>query len=153
MRRVPISVPGNGNIAPDLRRSDHAPFWYTGLQALFFKATANFRNSNYHTPNDNIATLDLEFIENVVKATLATLAELAIPISSDFAEADLSTALSISEHNHPLTPEISIFPNTSNGLLSLHVEAAKTGFRSRVEVYELTGKQVYLEILTFASRY
>src|SRR5690606_18944380 len=31
LKRIPLSVPGNGQIAPDLRRSDHAPFWDSGI--------------------------------------------------------------------------------------------------------------------------
>lgn len=148
LRLITASVPGNGEIAPDLRRSDHAPFWDGGFQALMITDTSNFRNLNYHTPNDDISTLDFEFMENVVKATIATAAELAVPISSDFDEADLST-LSTNHHDHSPIPAIFIYPNPSNGLVSLRVEDASTGFKSRAEVYDLTGKRVHREIVKF----
>ncbi len=35
--------------------------------------TANFRNPNYHTPNDTPDTLDLGFARLVTQATLATI--------------------------------------------------------------------------------
>lgn len=151
LRLITVSVPGTGSIAPDLRRSDHAPFWDAGLEALMITDTSEFRNSNYHTTKDKTDTLNLEFMQKVVQATLATIAELAIPISANFDEADLSDVLNIKEHHDESTSEISIFPNPSNGLLFLNVKGAKTGFRSRVEVYELTGKRVYREVLNFKA--
>jgi hypothetical protein len=66
------TVPGNGEEQPDVRRSDHAPFWDMGYQALMATDTANFRNPNYHQPTDTIDTLDFVFATNVTKAMLAT---------------------------------------------------------------------------------
>ncbi len=62
---------------PDLGRSDHAPFWVAGIPALMLTDGANFRNPNYHTPNDTLGSLNFTFMANVVKAAVATLAELA----------------------------------------------------------------------------
>ncbi len=149
LRLITASLPGTGTIAPDLRRSDHARFWDAGMQALMLTDAANFRNPNYHTPGDSIGTLNFEFMKNVVKATLATAAELAIPISASYDEADLSTIVSVGEHNHEFPAEVRIFPNPSNGLLSINIANAKTGFNSRIEVYELTGKRVHTEVVNF----
>ncbi len=66
------TVPGNGEEYPHVRRSDHAPFWDMGYQALMVTDTANFRNPNYHQPTDTIDTLDFVFATNVTKAMLAT---------------------------------------------------------------------------------
>ena len=52
-----ITVPGNGEAVPDLRRSDHAPFWDIGVPSLFLTDCANFRNPYYHTPLDVILSL------------------------------------------------------------------------------------------------
>ena len=52
LRSVPLSVPGNGQIAPDLRRSDHARFWDANIPALMLTDASEFRNTNYHTPAD-----------------------------------------------------------------------------------------------------
>lgn len=151
LRLITASLPGTGTIAPDLRRSDHARFWDAGMQALMLTDAANFRNPNYHTPGDSLGTLNFEFMKNVVKATLATAAELAIPISASFDEADLSTILSVGEHHHEFPATLSIFPNPSNGILSIRVENAKAGFNSRIEVYELTGKCVHREVRNFTD--
>lgn len=69
---VAFMVPGNGETVPDTRRSDHAPFWDAGYQALLVTDTANLRNPNYHQPTDTLDTLDLSFATNVTKAMLAT---------------------------------------------------------------------------------
>jgi hypothetical protein len=151
LRVISVAVPGTGTIAPDLRRSDHASFWDGGFQALMLTDGANFRNFNYHTPNDIISTLNFEFMANVVKATLATAAELAIPISVDSDELDLSTILSVEDHNHGFPGKLNIFPNPTNGILSIQIAEAAQDFRARLEVFELSGKAVHKEVLNFSS--
>ncbi len=64
---------------PNFRRSDHAPFWDAGLQALFITDGANFRNPHYHQPTDRIGTIDIDFTTQIVKTTIATLFELGNP--------------------------------------------------------------------------
>lgn len=151
LRLITVTVAGTGQSVPDLRRSDHAMFWDAGLQALMLTDTADFRNPNYHTPGDTSNTLDFEFMRDVVKAVLATAAELAIPISAGFDQADLYLLLSVSDYDQQFPAEILIFPNPSNGLLSLRVENAKNGFIARVEVYDLLGKRVYLDAIDFPT--
>ncbi|SRX55270.1 M28 family peptidase [Aequorivita sp. CIP111184] len=151
LRVLTVSVPGNGEVTPDLRRSDHAAFWDAGLQALMLTDTADFRNLNYHTSGDTSNTLNFEFMRDVVKTILATAAELAVPISAGSDEADLSIWLSVEDHNTQFPAKVNIFPNPSNGLLSLRVENAKSGFTSQVDVYNLTGKRVYQDVLDFSA--
>jgi hypothetical protein len=76
-RVLSLAVPGTGLIAPDLRRSDHAPFWDAGYQALMLSDGANFRNLVYHTPADTLGRLSFTFMSGAVKATVATIATLA----------------------------------------------------------------------------
>lgn len=72
---VPLVVPGNGELLPDVRRSDHTSFWERGFPAVMLTDTANFRNPHYHRPTDTLETLDLDFLEAVADAvTAATLA-------------------------------------------------------------------------------
>ena len=59
--------------------------------------------------------------------------------------------IGITEHSQPFTTEIFVFPNPSNGLLALRVENAKSGFTSKVEVYDLIGKRVYENVLEFSE--
>lgn len=149
LRIISVAVPGNGSIAPDLRRSDHSRFWDANYQALMLTDGADFRNFNYHTPNDVISTLDFEFMANVVKATLATAAELAVPISADFAEVELSNFVGVANHQHRFEANVRIYPNPTDGLLSVLVTDNTHGFKSRMEVYNMSGQLVHRELRFF----
>ncbi len=76
---VALAVPGAGEILPDTRRSDHAPFWDAGYRAIMLTDTTNFRNPHYHRPSDTLGTLNLAFAAKVCRATAAFVAELARP--------------------------------------------------------------------------
>lgn len=79
----PVGIP-----VPDLRRSDHAPFWGAGIPALMLTDGANFRNPCYHTPHDTLdEKLNFTFMANVVKATVAAAAQLAEIQHGDWATA------------------------------------------------------------------
>jgi aminopeptidase YwaD len=73
LKTATLIVPGNGELFPDTRRSDHAAFWHHGYPAVMLTDTANFRNPNYHAPTDTIETLDLGFMEKVAQAVTATV--------------------------------------------------------------------------------
>lgn len=68
-----LQVPGRGEVVPDVRRSDHVPFWDLGLPAVMLTDTANFRNPHYHQPTDTLETLDLEFLRDVTQGLLGFL--------------------------------------------------------------------------------
>jgi len=74
---VPLVVPGNGELLPDTRRSDHRSFWEQGFPAVMLTDTANFRNPNYHQPTDTIETLNLDFMGQVADGVAAAVMELA----------------------------------------------------------------------------
>jgi Zn-dependent M28 family amino/carboxypeptidase len=76
LKTVALTVPGNGELVPDTRRSDHAAFWDHGYPAVMLTDTANFRNPNYHASTDTIETLDLGFMEKVARVTTATVIHL-----------------------------------------------------------------------------
>jgi len=76
LKTVALLVPGNGELLPDSRRSDHAAFWHYGYPAVMLTDTANFRNPNYHAATDTIETLDLAFIEKIARTTTATVIHL-----------------------------------------------------------------------------
>ncbi len=74
---------------PDLRRSDHTPFWVAKIPALMITDGANFRNKCYHTPGDTLdEKLNFTFMSNVVKATLAAAAQMAGIQHGDWAVTD-----------------------------------------------------------------
>jgi len=71
-----LPVPGNGELLPDTRRSDHAPFWDLGYPAIMLTDTTNFRSPHYHQPSDTLDTLNLAFATAVVRATAGTICRL-----------------------------------------------------------------------------
>ncbi|MDR4465698.1 MAG: M28 family peptidase [Nitrospira sp.] len=74
---VPLVVPGNGELLPDTRRSDHTSFWEQGFPAVMLTDTANFRNPHYHEPTDTIETLNLDFLASVAEGVTAAVSTLA----------------------------------------------------------------------------
>ena len=77
LKTVSLLVPGNGELLPDTRRSDHAAFWHYGYPAVMLTDTANFRNPHYHRSTDTLETLDLSFMEKVAAAVTAAALELS----------------------------------------------------------------------------
>lgn len=62
--------------------SDHSPFWNNGYSAILGIEDYNVPNPYYHTTHDTIDTLNFDFITDVMKASLATVADLAQPVSA-----------------------------------------------------------------------
>jgi Zn-dependent M28 family amino/carboxypeptidase len=60
-----IAVPGNGEVLPEVRLSDHSSFWDAGYQALMITDTSFFRNPHYHQKTDTPDTLDYPFLAKV----------------------------------------------------------------------------------------
>lgn len=58
---------------PHLQRSDHAPFWHAKIPALMWTDTAEFRNTNYHSPWDTPDTLDYTFMKQVAQILISTI--------------------------------------------------------------------------------
>ena len=73
---VLLEVPGNGELLPDSRRSDHASFWDEGFRAVMVTDTTNFRSPHYHQPTDTLSTLNLEFASKVCCATAGAVLEI-----------------------------------------------------------------------------
>jgi hypothetical protein len=59
---------------PVLLRSDHAPFWQRKIPSVMWTDTSEFRNRNYHTEDDRPETLDYQFLLNVTRLLLVTVA-------------------------------------------------------------------------------
>jgi Zn-dependent M28 family amino/carboxypeptidase len=74
---ISLMVPGNGELLPDTRRSDHAAFWHYGYPAVMLTDTANFRNPHYHRAGDTLDTLNLAFMDKVTNGVTAAVIQLA----------------------------------------------------------------------------
>ena len=68
-----LPVPLRGRILPDVRRSDHSPFWDAGYRAVMVTDTSFLRNPHYHRMSDTIATLDLDFFSRVTEGLAQAL--------------------------------------------------------------------------------
>lgn len=71
-----IAVPGNGEVLPETRLSDHSAFWDQGYSALMITDTSFYRNPHYHQSSDIPATLDFPFLAKVTEGVQAALGRL-----------------------------------------------------------------------------
>lgn len=74
--------PSEGLVAPqwlerDIRRSDHASYWYYDYPAIMITDTAFMRNPNYHRQGDRHDTLDYDSMARVVQGLTVMLERLA----------------------------------------------------------------------------
>jgi Zn-dependent M28 family amino/carboxypeptidase len=56
-----------GLMVPQVRASDHAPFWDLGYRAILVTDTSYLRNPHYHRLSDRIETLDLDFLTSICR--------------------------------------------------------------------------------------
>jgi Zn-dependent M28 family amino/carboxypeptidase len=63
-----LPVPNAGRSMPDVRLSDHSPFWDAGYDAVMVTDTSYMRNPHYHRMSDTIDTLDIDFLAAVTEA-------------------------------------------------------------------------------------
>jgi hypothetical protein len=68
-----LSAPG---FIPPLFLSDHSSFWKFGFPALMITDTAFLRNPHYHSATDVPASLNYDFLANVVVAVYAAVLAL-----------------------------------------------------------------------------
>jgi len=138
LKTISLETPGNGQMTPDLRRSDHAPFWDAGKKALMLTDGADTRNPYYHTPGDSIGTLNFTFMEQNVKATLATLATLAKPLSGGYDTFDLSI-LSVNRSERNSGYELLLYPNPAQEQVTVRF-ACPPGSHALIEITDLKGR-------------
>ncbi len=139
-----MNLPGNGTIALDFRRSDHAPFWDVDVAAIMLTDGANFRNHNYHEPSDTIGALSFTFMSNVVKGAVATLATLAGIQHSTYYDADIIPT-SIPKTN--VDCDLSLYPVPVGNLLTIE-NTGCIGNTYTVNITDLTGKAIITETIT-----
>jgi hypothetical protein len=73
VRTKVLPVPNAGRALPDVRLSDHSPFWDQGYDAVMVTDTSFMRNPNYHQMSDTIDSLDLSFLAAVTEGLDAAL--------------------------------------------------------------------------------
>ncbi len=76
-----VALPILKSVNASVTGSDHSPFWDQGYSALLGIEDSPLKNPNYHKVTDTVDTLNMEFAADVTRAALATIAELAQPVS------------------------------------------------------------------------
>ena len=142
LKVITLDVPGNGQIVPDLRRSDHTPFWEAGIQALMLTDGANFRNECYHTPGDTLnEKLNFTFLSNVVKTTIAAMAELAEIQHGDWETATFQSFVGVQPPRPICNLSAYQGPNQRDGFI---LEVQSCAFSEVViELYDMKGSLVF----------
>jgi len=138
---ISLSVLGTGTgVFDDLRRSDHAAFWDQLIPALMITDGANFRNPFYHTANDVTSTLDFDFMANVVKAIVATLASEAGIISATSVVTEPFTT--ISSASQLLNDDYSFNLYQNDNQVYLNYQLPKGVENASVNIYNLNGQTI-----------
>lgn len=147
LKIIALNVPGNGQIAPDLRRSDHAPFWDAGRQALMLTDGANFRNEHYHTPGDTLEDeLNFQFMSNVVKATLASMVQLAEIQHGDWATASFQSNVDTDTPQERCDVVVTRQPGQHGGFTIQGLQCPYTD--ATIELYDMKGALLVQEYLS-----
>lgn len=75
-------------VEPEFVYSDHAPFWEIGVNAVMVAEESSFESpewsEHWHSPEDTLDKLSLPLGERAIELALATLAELAGPMTENF---------------------------------------------------------------------
>ena len=152
LKVIDVEAPGNSQMVQDLRRSDHAPFWDAGYQALMITDGANFRNPNYHEASDSVSTLDLNFMKAVVQANVATLATLAKPIIAGTAESSYTGILSVESLPNETSDCISVHANSlATGQTNISIQACESIQEMDIHVSDLAGRTIAIDQLNRAG--
>lgn len=141
LRVISLATPGTGLLTLDLRRSDHAPFWDAGYEALMLTDAANLRNPFYHTAADTIGTLDLHFYVQSVKAVVATALKVAQVQHADVAASGGVTVNLPVGQAQPALPALEIFPNPSDGKVTVRW-TVDVVTQARLLIRDLNGKTI-----------
>lgn len=140
LKHAYLPLPGNGQIVPDLRRSDHAHFWDKGYPAIFITDSGEFRNPHYHKSTDDLSTIDFEFLTQVTKAGIATLAAMARPLNASISTVDLSDITSFSSAS--ANAGFKLWPNPTAETLRFKYIATDPSSQLQVEIHDASGTQV-----------
>lgn len=115
---------------PNTRWSDHASFWDEGYPAFCGIEDSPLHNPYYHRTTDRVNTLDFDFYGDVVRAAVATIAEMARIDSTSAGVSGAVTAASIE-----------VRPNPCVGGAKVEL-AGRVGPNVELEFYDVRGRLV-----------
>jgi peptidase M28-like protein/type IX secretion system substrate protein len=134
-------------LTPDLGRSDHAAFWLEGHPALMLTDGSEFRYPYYHSPNDTLGNLDFTFMSNVVKATVAAVAELAELSHSTSEVADIEVVTNVDQF---ADCDFQVSPNPNSEYILIDFKECQAG-TFNVEMFNADGQLVYSKKVNTSS--
>jgi Peptidase family M28 len=76
LKVMSLILPKEGKLTPELAMSDHVAFWYGKIKAININDTGYTRDMAI-SYEDSIENVNFNFVSNIVKTTIATLANLA----------------------------------------------------------------------------
>jgi hypothetical protein len=76
LKVMSLVLPKDGKLTPELAMSDHVAFWYGKIKAINLNDTGYTRDMAI-SYDDAIENVNFDFISNIVKTSIATLANLA----------------------------------------------------------------------------
>lgn len=139
LRYIDLTCPDPGcQVAKDLRRSDHAPFWDRLIPSVFFTSTTEFRSDCYHKPCDTV--VNFTYSTKVVKLATALLMQQAKPIHAGFSQSSLPTGITDRTGGAGWSIEAP-FPNPVAHHAYIRVSLPEND-RLCIRVYDLQGKEV-----------
>jgi len=100
-------------VLSDIFRSDHFSYVSQGYPGMIVTDTANFRNPNYHTPNDTVDTLDWDYLTGSTRAMVAGVATYASSDQNADGVADLCATPATQVTTDP--PPTASTPASTNG--------------------------------------
>lgn len=77
LKVMSVEVFNKGEHTRELAASDHVPFWYAEIPAIHLGDGGPSRNPFFGTEKDTPETLNYSYMSDIVKATAATILELA----------------------------------------------------------------------------
>lgn len=112
----------------DRPRSDHASFNQYGFVAIHCRENLNISNPYYHTTGDSIGGgfNALNLCTDVIKAAIATVTSLAMPVAVGITESKVSQA------------SFRIIPNPSSKIIKLEFIPSKN--KSEIKIFDITGR-------------
>jgi hypothetical protein len=119
---------------PGIGRSDHASFRAWDYPAiLIIEEFGDDFNPYYHSSEDRLRYLDLNYLHDVARLAVAALAQLATT--------GTTVAVESGEFDNAVTALRSVYPNPSNGTLHVRYNMHGAG-EPRLILSDLLGRQV-----------
>jgi hypothetical protein len=145
-----LSLAGNGEHESIFRHGDYQSFWEAGYPAVLITDGGASRNTGFQNKKDRASTLDYNVMNQVVRAVIASVADMAILIHGDVQETNIGLMppkkvvqinddkvdyqLYLVENNKVLKVRIN-HPKQGRLKMKLMDTAGETYYQSRIDLY------------------